>query len=304
MSRCLSASALRELEGPLERLYKTFNHIESAADPVHFVRRYTEPADQEVVAFCAASLAFGRVASVLNSIEALLTVFGPSPAVFIRNFDLARDGDVLRRIGHRWIRGVDVIALIWITQEMLKDAGSIEQYFLDSEDVGAPDVGPALNHFSDRALAIDLKPVYGNSTRRRRVEYFFPRPSGGSACKRLNLFLRWMVRRDSVDLGLWSQLPASKLIMPLDTHVIRVGRCLGLTRYRTPGWKMACEITESLRGLDPEDPVRFDFSLCHLGMMDSCGFNRRHGDDRCPLRGVCRPDEGRPRGSAGSFVQR
>jgi len=92
--------------------------------------------------------------------------------------------------------------------------------------------------------------------------------------------------------------------MPLDTHVIRVGRCLGLTRYRTPGWKMACEITESLRGLDPEDPVRFDFSLCHLGMMDSCGFNRRHGDDRCPLRGVCRPDGGRPRGSAGSFVQR
>ena len=303
MPRCLSASAIRELEGPLERLYRSFNYTESAADPVHVVRRYTDPADQEVVAFCAAALAFGRVASVLNSIEALLAVFGRRPTVFILNFDLARDADLLRRIGHRWIRGLDVIALIWIIRKMLMEAGSIERYFLDSEDVITSDVGPSLDRFASRALATDLKPVYGNSTRRRGVEFFFPRPSGGSACKRLNLFLRWMVRRDSVDLGLWSQLPASKLIMPLDTHVIRVGRCLGLTRYRAPGWKMACEITESLRGLNPEDPVRYDFSLCHLGMMDFCGFER-HGDGRCPLRGVCRPGGGTPRESAGSFVQR
>ena len=304
MSRRLPSSALRQLEAPLERLYETFNYTESVADPVQFVRRYTEPADREVVAFCAAALAFGRVASVLNSIAALLTVLGHRPAEFVRNFDLARDADVLRTLAHRWIKGVDVIALIWIMKKMLEEAGSIERYFLDGDDVSAANVGPALNHFGSRALAIDLDPVYGDGIQRRGVEYFFPRPNGGSACKRLNLFLRWMVRRDSVDLGVWSGLPASKLIIPLDTHVIRVGRCLGLTRYRTPGWRMACEITEALRQLNPGDPVRYDFSLCHLGMMDACGFNRVYRDDRCPLRGVCRPGGRRRRGSAGPFVQR
>ena len=285
-------------------MYETFNYTESVADPVQFVRRYTEPADREVVAFCAAALAFGRVASVLNSIAVLLTVLGHRPAEFVRNFDLARDADVLRPLVHRWIKGIDVIALIWIIKKMLEEAGSIERYFLDGDDVSAANVGPALNHFGSRALAIDLDPVYGDGIPRRGVEYFFPRPNGGRACKRLNLFLRWMVRRDAVDLGVWSGLSPSKLVVPLDTHVIRVGRCLGLTRYRSPGWGMASEITESLRRLDPEDPVRFDFSICHLGMMDACGFNRPQRDDRCPLRGVCRPAGRRRRVSPGPFVRR
>jgi hypothetical protein len=104
------------------------------------------------------------------------------------------------------------------------------------------------------------------------VCYFFPRPSAGSACKRLNLFLRWMVRSDEVDLGVWRGVPKSKLIVPLDTHVIRVGRCLRLTNYTSPGWRMARDITASLRRLDTLDPVKYDFSLCHVGMMNACGF--------------------------------
>ena len=106
------------------------------------------------------------------------------------------------------------------------------------------------------------------------VGYFFPRPSAGSACKRLNLFLRWMVRRDSLDLGCGRACRRRKLVVPLDTHVIRVGRCLRLTRYTSPGWRMAQDITASLRRLDPSDPVRYDFSICHLGMMNACGFSR------------------------------
>ena len=297
-------SSLRRLEAPLDRLYETFNYTESAVDPVHVVRRYTAPADQEVVAFCAAALAFGRVTSVLSSIESFLAVLGHSPAAFIRHFDPARDAHALRPLVHRWIRGVDLIALIWILRQMIGEAGSIEQYFLEGDVADAPDVGPALNHFAARALAVDLDPAYGDHAGRRRVAYFFPRPDGGSACKRLNLFLRWMVRRDAVDLGVWSGVPASKLVIPLDTHVIRVGRCLGLTQYRSPGWRMATEITESLRRLDPEDPVRYDFSLCHLGMMEACGFSRPQRDDRCPLRGVCRPGGHTRRASVGPFVQR
>ena len=302
-SRRMPSSRMRRLEAPLERLYATFNHVESAVDPVHVVRRYTTSADREVVAFCASALAFGRVASVLSSTEALLAVLGDSPAAFVRDFDPARDGDRVRPLVHRWIRGVDLIALLWIVRRMVAEAGSIEGFFLEGHAPSESDVGPALNRFAARARAVDLDAIYGDRDDRRRVNYFFPCPDAGSACKRLNLFLRWMVRRDAVDLGIWTGLSPSKLIVPLDTHVIRVGRCLGLTRYRSPGWGMAREITESLRRLDPEDPVRFDFSICHLGMMDACGFNRPQRDDRCPLRGVCRPGGSRRRVSPGPFVR-
>jgi hypothetical protein len=98
-----------------------------------------------------------------------------------------------------------------------------------------------------------------------------------------------MVRNDAVDLGVWTKVKASRLIVPLDTHVIRLGHCLRLTRYRTAGWKMAAEITASLRAVDPRDPVRFDFALCHVGMMNACGFNRPQKDAQCPLRGICQP---------------
>ncbi len=158
--------------------------------------------------------------------------------------------------------------------------------------------------FSARARAMDLRPAYGRAARRPGVAYFFPRPSSGSPCKRLNLFLRWMVRRDAVDLGVWSEIAASKLIVPLDTHLIRVGQCLGLTRYRSAGWRMAAEITSALRAIDPADPVRYDFSLCHLGMMNACGFNRPQRDARCPLRGVCRPSSRRRAASRRPSVRR
>jgi uncharacterized protein (TIGR02757 family) len=172
---------------------------------------------------------------------------------------------------------------------MLRESGSIENYFLDGDDRSAEDIAPALDAFSRRAMEIDLRPAYGRVPKRPAVGYFFPRPSGGSACKRLNLFLRWMVRKDAIDLGVWTRVSPSRLIVPLDTHVIRLGRCLRLTRYATPGWKMAAEITASLRVLDPDDPVRYDFSLCHVGMMSACGFGRPQGDRQCPLKGLCRP---------------
>ena len=303
--RAPSASALASLAAPLDQLYRTFNQPESATDPVHVVRRFARPDDREVVGLCAAAVAFGRVASVLATIEALLAVLGPRPAEFVRRFEPVRDGARLRPLVHRWIRGVDLVALLWILRGMLREAGSIEAVFLEGHQDGDDDVGPALDRFATRARATDLTPVYGERPPSRRgVDYFFPRPASGSACKRLNLFLRWMVRRDAVDLGVWSGVSPSRLVVPLDTHVIRVGQCLRLTRYRTPGWAMAREITGSLRRLDPDDPVRYDFSICHLGMMDACGFNRPQRDEGCPLRGVCRPGGRRRPASPGPYVRR
>jgi len=201
----------------------------------------------------------------------------------------------MRAMVHRWIRGDDLIALLWMLRQMLDRSGSIERFFLDGLNPGDDDIGPALDSFSTRALTLDIRRAYGRQPKRPGVCYFFPRPSAGSACKRLNLFLRWMVRRDEIDLGVWKSVPPSKLIVPLDTHVIRLGRCLRLTRYTSPGWRMAADITASLRKLNPTDPVSFDFSLCHVGMMNACGFGRKQGDSQCPLRGLCRPRVG-PRG--------
>jgi uncharacterized protein (TIGR02757 family) len=279
------------LKDRLDALYASFNCVDSATDPIQIVRRFGDPADREVVGFCAAALAFGRVASVLQSIERLVSVMTPSPAAFVRGFVPSRDAVQLTPIVHRWTKGEDLTALVIVLQRMLEH-GSIEKFFLEGYDPQAPDISGALESFSTRALAVDLRPAYGNRTPRPGVAYFFSRPSCGGACKRLNLFLRWMVRRDAVDFGIWTNVSAAKLIVPLDTHVIRVGRCLRLTRYTSPGWKMAVDITASLRTLDPGDPVKYDFSLCHLGMANECGFSRAQGDARCPLRGLCHPRPG------------
>ena len=282
------------LKTRLDELYASYNCTDSATDPIQLVRHFDDPADREVAGFCAAALAFGRVASVLHSIERLFSVMGPSPAAYVREFHPLRQARDLKPIVHRWTKGEDLTALVIILQRMLRE-GSIEAFFARSYDPRAADLSTALESFSARAMETNLRAAYGHRTPRPGVAYFFSRPSCGGACKRLNLFLRWMVRKDAVDFGIWKTVPASKLVVPLDTHVIRVGRCLRLTRYTSPGWKMAADITATLRKLDPDDPVKYDFSLCHLGMADQCGFNRAQGDAACPLRGLCRPGRKRER---------
>ena len=280
-----SSQLLTRLDG----LYRDYNRKESATDPVHLVRPFRRNDDREVAGFCAGALAFGRVASVINSISTLFRIMGPHPAAFVRQFDPTAPHPELRAMVHRWIRGRDIVALLWILRQMLESHGSIENFFADGYAADQADIGPALDSFSTRALALDLTRAYGRVPARAGVCYFFPRPSAGSACKRLNLFLRWMVRRDEIDLGVWTKIPAGKLIVPLDTHVIRLGHCLRLTKYKSAGWRMAADVTASLRALDASDPVRFDFSICHVGMMNACGYGRKQGDSQCPLRGLCRP---------------
>ena len=287
MSRSRASDAALRIA--LDGLYDGFNAHHSVSDPVWFVHRFERADDREVVAFISSALAFGRVQSVLNSIEGMLAVMGPSPAAFVRQFDPARDRTVFRHLVHRWTKGADFAALTWVLHNMFERSGSIEKFFVDGLPGGAVEVGEGVQSFSTRALAIDQKPIYGRSKPRPGVAYFFSKPSSGGACKRLNLFLRWMVRRDRVDLGVWSMVRPAQLIVPLDTHIIRIGQCLGLTTYRSPGWRMAVDITASLRRLDPEDPAKFDFSMCHLGMMNGCGFAKDFGDTRCPLKGACHP---------------
>jgi uncharacterized protein (TIGR02757 family) len=273
----------------LDDLYDGFNHPESARDPIQIVRRYDRLADREIVAFVAAALAFGRVASIMTSIEAVCAVLGPEPARVVREFDPRRHGAPLRGLVHRWTKGDDFVALLWILRQMLERHGSLEAAFAAGLTPSDVDVTNAIEHVSGEARAVDLRPAYGRTPRVPGVYYFFSRPSSGGACKRMNLFLRWMVRRDGVDPGGWTAIAPRQLIVPLDTHTIRIGRCLGLTTRKSPGWPMAADITAALRRFDPEDPIRYDFALCHLSMNGGCHFGSPRPHSACPLHGHCRP---------------
>lgn len=288
-----------QLKTSLDRLYDAFNAPDSAFDPIQVVRRYPRLEDREIVGFIASAVAFGRVASVVSSTTAICEVLGDRPAALLRRFNPAVHGRRLRPLVHRWTRGDDFVALLWILRAFLEEHGSLERAFAAGLADDDEDVGPAIESFCTRARDVDLSAAYGRpagrpglQSRLPAVYYFFPRPSTGSACKRMNLYLRWMSRTDGVDPGGWTAVPASKLVIPLDTHIIRVGRCLKLTRYKSPGWKMAADITASLRKLDPQDPVKYDFSLCHLGMMGGCGFGTGNREHVCQLAGVCQAKPG------------
>ncbi len=275
----------------MDDLYRRYDHRFVDPDPLEFVRRQTSAADREVVGLIASSLAYGNVGQIKRSIGRVLEVIGDGAAAAVDRLEPRAMARRLSKFKHRFNDGRDVACLLFFIRQMREQHGSIEEFFRAGHDARAADVGPALISFTARTLALDHGGLYGRGAlpAAAGVRFFFPSPASGSACKRLNLFLRWMVRHDEVDLGVWTRLSPARLIVPLDTHVIRVGRCLRLTRYTSPGWPMAHEITSSLRRLDPDDPVKYDFALCHLGMMNACGFNRAQKDSQCPLRGVCHP---------------
>jgi uncharacterized protein (TIGR02757 family) len=248
-----------------------------AGDPLSLVRPYGDPRDREVAGLVVAGLAFGSAKVVIRSGRAVLEVLGSSPARGIRD---ARRLRRLRGFRHRWVSGEDVAGVLGGVAGVLRSHGSLEALFLEGFGVGDPDVGPALGRFA-RALRA------GAATRGAR--YLLPDPSTGGAAKRLCLFLRWMARPDDgLDLGVWSGVPASALVMPLDTHVLRIARYIGLTTRRTASFATAREITRSLARLDPEDPTRYDFAIAQLGISRGC-VHRREPDrcDVCPLTSLC-----------------
>ena len=258
-------------------------------DPVELPHRYRDPLDIEVSALLSAALAYGRVDLFKPRLTALLEQLGPSPAATAR--DSSPQALLARTAGfsYRMTDGRDVACLLLGAGSILRAHGSLGARFT-SHYRASSDLRLALGALVDDLCAPDFTAITGQRGPSRRLKHLIPHPGRGSACKRLNLFLRWMIRGpDGVDFGLWREVPASALIIPLDTHVHRIGRFIGLTRRKDLSWRTAEDVTRRLRLLDGEDPVRFDFALSHLGISGSCPSRR---DARkcagCPLQPICR----------------
>jgi uncharacterized protein (TIGR02757 family) len=276
--------------GPaLERLLaETSAPLRVRSDPVELVHRYSDPLDVEIAGLLCASLAYGRVDLFKPRLSALLEALGPSPAGVARDANpaalLARTAD----FSYRMTGPRDVACLLYGAGRMLREHGSIGAFFARAYRE-RKSVREALAALVDELCAADFTPILGQKGPTRRLKHLLPHPSRGSACKRLNLYLRWMVRGpDGVDFGLWD-VPAEALVVPLDTHVHRIGRFVGLTARKDLSWKTAEDVTARLRQLDPGDPVRFDFALSHLGISGQCASRRdARRCEGCPLKPICR----------------
>ena len=233
--------------------------------------RYSKRADVEVVALLASALAYGRVRQIEKSVSRLFECMGKSPSDFVRSFD-SRKRAQLKDFKHRFTTGDDISDLLELLGEVYDRFGSIEQFFEQGYDADAPNIIGALTTFCDSLYAMHAKRHDGRVS--RGLKYLLASPARGSACKRLNLYLRWMVRKDAVDPGGWDGVPPSALIVPLDTHIAALSRRLGLTQRKSADMAMALEITAFFRRLNPEDPVKYDFALCHLGVSRQCPSRR------------------------------
>ena len=278
------------LRPPLERLYGEFDYSRRVQrDAIRFPLRYPDSRDREVVGLFAAGLAYGRVDLFSAQLEGVLAAMGPSPSVFVRNFDVQRDAPLFRNFIYRFNRPRDVTAFCVAAREILGRHRTLEDCFVAGDPDPRGPIGPALERFARSFLDADLREVFRSGRLSRGYRHLFPLPSGGGPCKRLHLFLRWMVRREPPDFGLWTSVSPARLLIPVDTHVENMSRAIGLTRRRSRSWRMAEEITARLAAIDPEDPVKFDFALCHTRMSGDC-LDRRDAVvcAPCGFRSVCR----------------
>jgi len=262
----------------LNKFYRGYNFKDRLKhDPIEFPHRYSNTEDIEVAGFIASCFAYGKIELFKPIIEKILRPAGKHPADFFMDFTLKkvgidsfRDEKYFNTISYRFSKEKDVLCLVYMLSKVLKRWGSLKNLFYYYYRPEHKDIGHALGSFVNSFLDTDTSPVYGRNIRPHGLTHFFPSPKKGSACKRMNLFLRWMVRTRDIDFGVWDKIPPSKLIIPLDTHIAKISRCLGLTKRVTSGWKTAREITESLKKLDPHDPLKYDFALCHHGISGMC----------------------------------
>jgi uncharacterized protein (TIGR02757 family) len=264
----------RILADRLESLYRTYGPETASSDPIGLVSRFTEPEDLEVAGWIASAFAYGRVETIRGSVSRVLDALGPRPALAL---DAIRDFSAFARerltgFRHRFHGARDAAALLYAIASARAAAGSVRAFFEAEFRPEEPDVAGLLSRVTARLLRLDYRSALGRRDlpEDSPARFFFPDPAFGSACKRWNLYLRWMVRRDRLDFGLWTGIPTDRLVIPTDTHIHLVARRLRLTRRRAADWATARQITRKLARFDPGDPVRFDYALCRIGVFGIC----------------------------------
>jgi len=255
----------------LEQLYHRYNSRQWVhPDPLEYLYDYPDLKDRETVGIIASSLAYGRVAQILKSVSSILKELGSSPHAFLKSSSNRSLHKIFSNFKHRFSTGEEVALMLMGIKRVIRQYGSLGACFSDKYNEGDETVLPGLTSFVDE-LTYPFKD---------RTNSLIPLPQKGSACKKLNLFLRWMVREDRVDPGGWNKVPSSKLIIPLDTHMHRISLLLNLTNRKNANMRTAIEITRAFRKIEPDDPIRYDFALTRLGIRkdeDMGGFLDRCG---------------------------
>lgn len=251
-----------DLKKYLEWLYCSYNRREFVhPDPLEFLYRYSNPLDREIVGLIASSLAYGRVNQILKSVERVLKCI-PTPHNDLLGMDYMDLKAVFSGFKHRFTTGENLATMLLGIQKVIHEYGSIEGAFMAFHDAKDATLVPALCKFVDTVWQqADCS-----------ANFLLPSPKNGSACKRAFLFLRWMVRCDEVDPGGW-RIPTSKLVVPLDTHMHRIARGIGLTHRKQADLKAAMEVTEGFRCISPQDPVRYDFCLTRFGIHPNMNYS-------------------------------
>ncbi|HVN72217.1 MAG TPA: TIGR02757 family protein [Desulfomonilia bacterium] len=241
----------------LEGLYARLNKPEFIhPDPLEFLHDYPDMRDREIVGFIASSLAYGRVSQILKSTSCILDQMGSSPRLFLESTSRESLNKLFSCFKHRFTTGEELVDFLIAIKSVIEVHGSLRQCFLMHYSLDDPDITGPLELF-----VYEIK-----SYLHIKENSLLPCPEKGSACKRLHLFLRWMVRSDEVDPGGWDEISPSKLIVPLDVHMHRICLAIGMTSRKQADLKTAIEITQRFRSYMPEDPVRYDFALTRTGI--------------------------------------
>ncbi len=258
MNPCITSSRL-------SLLYSKYNKREFVhPDPLEFLYNYPDPTDREIVGLIASCLAYGSVKQILKTVDSVLKVMRAPRAYFEKRSrsSIARD---CRGFKYRFTTENELCSLLIGIKSALQECGSLEALFMRSYDENHENIVPALCAFVS-VINADLPGPKSS---------LLPHPQMGSACKRLNLYLRWMVRQDDVDPGGWTGIKASQLLVPMDVHMHRISLMLGLTNRKQANLKAACEVTGSFKMFEPGDPVKYDFALTRFGIrddMDPCNI--------------------------------
>ena len=277
---------MANLKEILDRFYRKYNFEERVLhDPIEFPHRYKEQRDIEITGFISSSLAYGKVELFRAVLEKIFSIMGRSPYDFLLSTGLTKQKKLLSGIKYRFNENEDIVCLIFILKMALQKHDSLENLFKKKYRDEDRNIGQALSGYMDELIQVDTSKVYGSNIHPPGLMQFFASPVNGSACKRANLFLRWMIRDRDIDFGIWKGIAKNKLIIPLDTHIAKISRCLSFSNRKSQDWKMAVEITEALKQFDPDDPLKYDFALCHHGISGACkGEKQSEACKACILR--------------------